>query len=161
MKKTVQVLFGFASGIVYFFAVGILSVQIIGLQAGAIFDLNNVVVAVTSPKVPVLQMVAVVAVSGLVMFCLTLGNQRTHNQFRVLFGAGFTVAITVSIILTALVAPERGAEGGLPQGVLEGWEGWLQEAAINPAVHVVLLLAIGSLVRGALARNEPQTVIDN
>lgn len=139
-------IFGVAIGTLFVAFVGMLSVQVIGLQAGLVFGLDNVPVAVTEPHMPAVPMFAIAVLSTLVMYCLTRMFRRHARQSRIALVAGFGISTIVLILIAFAIAP--GADtprGQLPLGVLKGWRGWVQEGGINPAVHVVLFLSIGSL----------------
>ncbi|WP_422770229.1 hypothetical protein ACN28C_26425 [Plantactinospora sp. WMMC1484] len=145
MKTIAWAVGGVALGIVYVLLVGILGIQIIGARAGAVFDLNNELVAVTSPSVPVLQMIASALLSGLVFYVVTIGLQKRTARIRVSTVAGFVVAVTSLVIWSFVIAPDAVPLGGAStEGIAIGWEGWIQEGGVNPAVHVLIVLVLGA-----------------
>ncbi|MFV2010478.1 MULTISPECIES: hypothetical protein [unclassified Micromonospora] len=145
MKALAWGICGLALGVLFVFVVGILSVQVAGLRAGAVFDLNNVVVAVTSPRVPFLQIFAIATLGGLVTYSFVLGVRKLVRPSWLALVSGFAVSVVVLIFWSFVIAPSVSVGRDLPLGILEGWEGWIQEGGMNPAVHVVFLLALGSL----------------
>ncbi|MBQ1051932.1 hypothetical protein KBX50_26165 [Micromonospora sp. C51] len=132
----------------YVLLVGILDVQIIGARAGAVFDLNNELVAVTSPSIPVFQMLATASLSGLVFYVVTIGVWKRSARIRVSTGAGFVVAVISLVIWSFAIAPVVVPLGGAsPKGIAIGWEGWVQKGGANPAVHVLIILVLGAHLR--------------
>lgn len=146
---------GIGLGVVFVFAVGILSIQAAGLRLGAILDLNNMAVAVTSPRVAFLQIIGIAALSTLVMFLLAVAVRKRAKRFRVAFVAGFSVATVLLVSLSFVLAPFRGPQDGLSIGFEPGWVGWLVEGGSSPAVHVVFLLAVGSVWLYSSSRPRP------
>lgn len=132
-------------GLVYVLLTGILSIQAIGARAGAVFDLNNELVAVTSPRIPVVPMLATALLSGLVFYAVAVVIQKRAIGVRISTVAGFTVAVIALIIWSFTITPDGAPRGVGPVGVAVGWEGWIQKGGTNPAVHLVVVLALGAL----------------
>lgn len=144
MKALVWAVGGAALGSAYVLLVGILGIQIIGARAGAVFDLNNEMTAVTSPTIPMAQMFATVLLGGLVFYLLTVGVRKRAARIRVSTVAGFVAAVGSLVIWSLTITPDAGPQGVTPAGIASGWEGWIQKGGINPAVHLLIVLALGA-----------------
>ncbi len=145
VKSAVWGICGIALSVVFVFAVGILSIQMAGLRLGAIVDLNNTLVAVTTAHVPFPQMIAIAVLSALVLFVLTVVVRKRATRSRVTFVIGFSVATLLLVSLAFVLAPFRGPVEGLSIGFEPGWVGWLGEGGSSPAVHVIFFLAVASI----------------
>lgn len=145
MKNAAWSILGIALGFVYVLTTGALSVQVIGQESGAVFDLNNVVVGVTPPRLPIFPFIAIAALGGLVMFCLTVALSALPKRRRLLIVAGFFITVAALIVWAFMLTAGRSAPAESVVGVLEGWQGWLEKGGSNSAVHLVALLSLGSL----------------
>lgn len=135
---------GLVLGGVYVLVVGVLSFQAMGQRDGVVFDLSNAVVELTTPRQPIVPMLAVAAVSVLVMYALVAGARRRGRADRLAMVVGFSVAV-LALVVTALSAPVlRVIEPGVPVGEVVAWRGWIDKGGVSPAVHVLLLFALGS-----------------
>lgn len=135
---------GITLGVIFVIAVGALSVQAIGQEAGAVFDLYNTVIRITPPRIPLLPMLATATLSVLVMLFLTLGSLKMSRRSRQALVAGFF--LTAALLITwALLLTAARRTGDITLGVLPGWKGWLEKGGRSSAVHVVTLLSVGSL----------------
>lgn len=144
MKAAAWGFSGLVLGGVYVLVVGVLSIQAKGQRVGAVFDLSNSVVEVTTARQPIVPMLAVAAVSALVMYALVFGARRRARSDRLALVGGFSVVV-LALVVTALQAPVlRIIEPGIPLGESVAWRGWVDEGGVSPAVHVLLFLAIGS-----------------
>jgi len=132
-------------GAVYVLVAGALSVQAIGQEAGAVFDLYNTVISITSPRIPLLPMLATAALSVLVMFFLTIGSLKRSGRSRQSLIAGFFLATALLVTWAFLLTAARDNGDDVTVGVLAGWKGWLEKGGNSSAVHVVALLSVGSL----------------
>lgn len=139
-------------GAAFVILVGALTVQVIGLQAGAVFDLSNTVVAVTEPRHPVWPSVAIAVLGVLVMVALVAGGRRGGRPALV---GGFVVATAALVVWGFALMVDRDSGGEQTVGVLAGWAGWVEKGGLSPAVHVVLLLALASLWLGARRPADP------
>lgn len=145
MRSAVWGICGIALGVVFVLAVGALSVQAIGQEAGAMFDLYNTVIRITPPRIPLLPMLATAVLSVLVMLVLTLGSLELSMRSRQALVAGFFLAAALLITWALLLTAARNTGGDRTVGVLPGWKGWLEKGGRSSAVHVVTLLSVGSL----------------
>lgn len=146
-KSLARGLGGVLVGAVYVVLAGLLSIQVIAMQSGAVIDLTNSVVAITSPQLPVLPMLALAALSMLMVYFLATGAQGFRKR-RVAFLAGFGAATLLLVVSSFLFAARRAVEvGALSQGLAYGWKGWIEEGGQNSAVHLVLFLSVGALWR--------------
>lgn len=136
---------GIGLSVVLVLATGALRIQLIGQEAGAVFDLNNTVVGITSPRTPLLPMLATAMLNALAVLVITRGSRRMHRRSRLALAAGFTFASVLLITSSFFVGFPGDADSSGPLGVVEGWQGWLEKGGSSPAVHVVALLSLGSL----------------
>ncbi|MGO1544839.1 MAG: hypothetical protein ACTHXA_10930 [Gulosibacter sp.] len=145
MKATIWAINGLFVGILFVALVGVLSVQTIGLKAGAIFNLNNEMVLIVGPTEPVMPLLGLAALSGLVMYLLTVMMRNRLKSSRVVMTATFCLTVTALVIVGVSLSAARGIDPDLPLGIPTGANGWLELGAVNPAVHTVLVFAIGSI----------------
>ncbi|MDX6231123.1 MAG: hypothetical protein QOH68_71 [Nocardioidaceae bacterium] len=129
-------------GIAYVLAVGVLSVQTMGARAGAKFDLNNELVSVTSPTIPVLPMLGTALLSALVLYAVTFGLRKRSTRTRISVAMAFAAG-ALSLVVWSLTMTPAGVLA--TEGIPLGWEGWIKEGGTSPAVHVVIILALGAL----------------
>lgn len=154
MKKLLWGIGGAVLAVLYLVLSGALAIRIIGQKAGAVFDFNNVVVAVTSPRMPYLPLIALATLSVLVVFFLTFAVRGLGFAERRTFVLGFFLVALFLIVWSFLLAVGRSADGDMPVGVAEGWKGWIEQGGASPAVHVVALLAVSSLLMRFQPREE-------
>jgi hypothetical protein len=145
LRSAVWGIYGMLLGVVFVFIIGMLSAQVVARKLGVILDLNNMVTAIASSTVAFLPITAIAVLSALVMFLLTGAVKNRARRFRVALVAGFGFATILLLSSSFVLAPLRGPKVGASIGIEPGWVGWLAEGSTNPAVHVVLLLAVGSL----------------
>ncbi|ROO62624.1 hypothetical protein EDC02_4605 [Micromonospora sp. Llam0] len=146
MRSVLWGLYGAVLGTLLVGVVGALSIQATGLRAGAVFDLNNTLAGVTSPRTPYLAMLGIAAVSSLAAWALTAGPRRRPRLCRVGLVVGFGASTVALIALSFVIAPadiDAGRE--LLLGVMPGWRGWIHKGGGESAVHLLVALAIGSL----------------
>lgn len=146
MKNVAWVLFGAMLSALFILLSGALGIRIIGLESGAVIDLSNAVIGVTSPRPPVLPMLSLATLSVLVTYVLTISSMRLSLHSRRAFIGGFFLASTALIGWAFTLSSDRKYHGPDVIGIREGWQGWLEEAGNLSAVHVVVLLAVGSLM---------------
>lgn len=147
MKASFWAAGGMALGAVYVALTGIIGVQAVGARAGAVFNLNNEVVGITSPSTPVLQMVATALLAGLVFYAASVRIRTLPALARSSALAGFLVATISLIIWSVTIKPLNAAEGIPDVGIALGWDGWIQQGGTNPAVHLLAVLTLGTLWR--------------
>jgi len=153
LRSAVWGIYGMLLGVVFVLIIGMLSAQVVARKLGAILDLNNMVTAIASSTVPFLPMIAIAVLSTIVTFLLTVAVKNRLRRFRAALVVGFSSATILLLSASFILAPLRGPKVGSSIGIEPGWVGWLAEGSINPAVHVVLLLAVGSLL---LYSNSPK-----
>tara|TARA_B100000378_G_C17956698_1_gene382048 strand:+ start:398 stop:898 length:501 start_codon:yes stop_codon:yes gene_type:complete len=139
---------GVVASAVLVVVVGLLQIQIQGAALGAIYDLNNDLVAVTPPRTAYLAIVALpVFCAGVLVLTLFAGGSA-HGPERSFGGIGLglgALALTAAAYLTGTnreAAPQATRMATETQ-ISSGWLGWLQEGGQNSAVHLVCLLAFG------------------
>src|SRR6218665_4011960 len=94
---------------------GILEIQISGSLAGGVYDLNNMIVAVSEPAIPYLQYVSLAVLSAVILVFVL---RRTSDRSRVAALAGFSVGTLAMIAWgLALQASAMAEAGGATQGL--------------------------------------------
>jgi hypothetical protein len=147
MKPMAWTIVGIAASLLFVLGTGGFAIQRIGLKMGAVFGLNGELVGVTTPGPALLPLGAIAAVSAVALAALTLGVRRLAPRSRFLVRIGFTAATAV-LVVVALVSLSFGAgltSYSLQQGMMPGWDAWLEEGGSSSAVHVVLLVMGGCL----------------
>lgn len=146
MKAAIWFVVGLIEALVFTIAVGLLSVQVSGALSGAVYDLNNTVVAVANPTLPLLQYVAIAVLSLLVLYTVTFGNAALSRSGRLGLTAGVGVgllALTVwSFVLRSALIGGNAREQGIPTG----WDGWVLHGGSSSVVHLLVLVAIIAFV---------------
>lgn len=145
MKNIVTAAGGAVVGALYVVIIGLLSIQVIGLQAGAVFDLSNTVVGITEPQVPVWPLLGIVVLSALVIVGLVVFQGAVPRAAGVSLVAGFALSALVIVVWAFILTAGRDSGGEQTVGVLRGGAGWVEKGGLNSATHVVTALAMASL----------------
>lgn len=140
-------IFGFIAGaicsLVYVLSVGLLLIQADGVRSGVALDLNNQVVSVIGRGLPVLQWVGILAIGTLIVLVLATPRTKPGQWSHVFFRFGFALCTLGSILygLIGLITmmPERTSYA---DGSLSRWQGWIRQAAMDPAVHLMFVIAL-------------------
>lgn len=145
MKVALSVLAGGIAAAIYALVVGALSIQLYGVQSGAIYDLNNQIVAVTEPKAGLLQMAGIVAMSVAAVFVLYMGVQGAGpilpTAFRIAFASCLVALLLYGLITNETLSPDLAVREGWPEGAF----GWIAAASANLALQTILVLAAASI----------------
>lgn len=157
-----RVLAGLLAGAVYVVVAGILEVQISGSLAGGVYDLNNVIVAVTQPQIPFLQYVSLAVLSAAVL--LLVMRQSSSDQIPQAIALVGSFAFAVIVLITwgfVLQGVAMAETGGVREGLPEGLSGWVLMGGLSVAVQAVGLVAALSAVLLAMrarrtSRLDPQ-----
>lgn len=154
MKAAIWFVVGLIEALVFTIAVGLLSVQVSGALSGAVYDLNNTVVAVANPSMPLLQYVAIAVLSLLVLYTVTFGNAALSRSARLGLTAGvgvglLTLTVWSFVLRTALI-------GGTAreQGIPTGWDGWVLLGGSSSVVHLLVLVATIAFVLALRRRSD-------
>lgn len=145
MRNLVATVSGAVAGVAYVAIVGLLSVQIIGLEAGAVLDLSNTVVGITDPQVPIWPLLAIVVLSALVVLGLVVVRGVVSQRAGKLLTAGLALGIAALVVWAFALTFGRGSGADQTVGVLHGWPGWVEKGGLNSATHLTLFLVIASL----------------
>lgn len=138
---------GGALGVLAVAIIGVMSAQAVALEGGAVLSLNNEVVGVTDPHLPILQFAAIASSGALISYMLTLGVAAWPRGRRHSLLIGFCITVgALSVLGLYLAAARDEAAGGISVGFARGWQGWIEEGATNSAVHLLLILSLGTLV---------------
>ena len=137
MKSVLACVGGVFLGVSYVLITGVLSIQVIGNETGAAFDLSNTVVGVVAPRLPVLPSLAIAALAVAMVWLVSFASRRASKSAR-WFVVSFSASTLVLVCWSFYLASGGRIYGGdTPAGVLTGWEGWVEEGGRNPATHVV------------------------
>jgi hypothetical protein len=136
---------GMALSGVLVFVTGFLGVQAAGQQLGAVLDLNNTVVAVTSPRVPFLTMFAMAALGAAVLYVLTLGARSSGRGSRLAIVVAFALATLLLVVWSFLISSSQGLGNDSSLVVSPGWKGWLEKGGVSPVVHLMIVVSVGSI----------------
>lgn len=145
MRTFIHSLYGLALGGLFVLLAGALGVQVIGQEAGAVYDVSNTVVGITAPRVPWLPLLALATLAALVLFFVTVAASRTGELARRSLVAGFLLSTAALVLWGFLLDAAQLHDGDVPPGVRQGWMGWLAEGGTSSTVHVIALVALGSL----------------
>ncbi|KAB1637624.1 hypothetical protein [Pseudoclavibacter terrae] len=154
MRKTIWFAGGIAMSILYVLLVGYLTLQVIGLAAGAVLGLDNQLTAVTTPGPGLLQLGGIAAASAGVLLGLTWATRRADPANRFSLRLGFAVATTAQVVAAFAVLSQRFEVLNLDTGPAPWVEGWLTRGGTASVVHLMLIVAVGLL----FTRREPTGV---
>lgn len=142
-RLSLLILAGLVASLVYTLAVGILTVGAIGARDGAVFDLNNAVVAITEPHVPYLQMVGVLLLGLLVTYVLLVGTRKQPFRDRLALSCGFSFGTAALVLYSFAGLGVTNANMSIAEAELAGWKGWIYQAGRDSSVHFLLALILG------------------
>lgn len=150
-----RIFFGFLSGaaiaIVHVLLVGISSIQASGSRSGAVYDLSNIVVAVTEPRLPILSSVSIVALSALCVAVIVTRVSRFSVGVRRGVRIGYSVLGLIAVVMAYIMMDVP------PEGFLEGWRGWLAEGGSMPVFQLCVVTAAVSFFVGMGRREREVT----
>jgi hypothetical protein len=154
VRKTSWFAGGIAMSILYVLLVGYLTLQVIGLAAGAVLGLDNQLTAVTTPGPGLLQLGGIAAASAGVLLGLTWATRRAAPANRFSLRLGFAVATTAQVVAASAIRSQRFEVLDLDTGPAPWVEGWLTQGGTASVVHLMLIVAVGLL----FTRREPSGV---
>lgn len=147
---------GCLTSVVYMAVVGILSVQATATRGGAVLNLNNIVVGVQDPKIPALQMTAIMCMGVLTAYIVAYAPRNFSLPVRLAVSTSFVVSSGVLLIINFSSGPGRDPLQSVADGTMPGIKGWLLKASNESSVHLlvalVLFLVVFQLTRSK-ARN--------
>lgn len=132
------VLVGVVLGVCYVLLTGMLAVQVDGWRGGATLNLNNELAAFGSRPFTGLLVIPSALVGAVTFYAVVI----LARAYRV----GFVAAVLALIVYSYSITTEMTLEHGPRVGFAHGWRGWVQEAGGSPAVHLLVVLVLGSLV---------------
>lgn len=142
MRMILGFLAGAAIAIVNCLLVGVGSIQASGSKSGAVYDLNNTVVAVTEPRLPILSSLSIVASSALCVAVIVILASRYSPGARACVRLGYSVLGVIAIVMAYSMMDVP------PEGFLEGWRGWVVEGGSLPVFQLCVVAAVVSLLMG-------------
>jgi hypothetical protein len=131
---------GLILSVVCVFLVGFLTIQIAGIRGGAVFGIDNQLVAVTTPGPAFIQRMALAAVAGAGVVLLAIAVR--HRAQRALFRMGFIGATVIQIVVSGVLSAQEAGASTLNDPQRLWAEGWVVQGGLNPAIHLLLLIAI-------------------
>lgn len=146
MKAAIWFVVGLIEALVFTIAVGLLSVQVSGALSGAVYDLNNTVVAVANPSLPLLQYVAIAVLSLLVLYTVTFGNAALPRSGRLGLTAGVGVGLLALTVWSFVLRSASIGGNAREQGIPTGWDGWVLLGGSSSVVHLLVLVTIVAFV---------------
>lgn len=141
-RTRMRIVFGIVCGavlaMVHVAFIGIASIQGSGNESGAVYDLNNTVVAVAEPRLAIFSMVSIAALSGLCVAVVVIFSRRLRAGLRNALRLGYVGAGLAGVVTAHLwaVVPQ--------QGFAEGPRGWVIEGGTMPVFG--LCIAISAFV---------------
>lgn len=143
MKFALGACYGFALALVYILVGGVSVIQSIGVSSGAVLNLQNDVVGITSARTPVFLPISLAILGLLVMLVLLEPTRRGLTKFGTASLVTYAVSIVIFAVWAATIRDPRVPEPTI--GIPVGWEGWLQRGGTNPAAHLTALLTLAVL----------------
>ncbi|MGP9501654.1 hypothetical protein ACT3TS_05500 [Specibacter sp. AOP5-B1-6] len=144
MKNLIVTLVGMVLSALFIAGVGILTIQKIGINGGAVFGLDNQLAAVTEPGPALVQLSAIAVLSALVIFALSpVLRSRIKARPLLILRLSFCAATVVQVAITLVLLSMDYTVNGLDDGFSPWWRGWLEAGGNSPAVHVTMLVVIG------------------
>ncbi|WP_372698332.1 hypothetical protein [Arthrobacter sp. JSM 101049] len=128
--------------------IGFLAIRIEGLRGGAVFGIDNQLVSVTEPSPGFLHMLATVAVASASIAVLAVAMQYRPQDTRTAFRAGFVAAALIQVAVGAALLAQGPVVPNLNEPQPRWVEGWVMAGGTNPAVHLILVVAIYLLLTG-------------
>ena len=133
-------------GAAFVLVVGMLAIQSSGATTGAVFNLNNQVVAVTTPHIPYLQLVAIAVLGSVVTgvglwFVFSKGIEQSATVVL-----GFAVGVIPLIIWSAILKAGRLAGEARAEALPPGVPGWALHGGGSGIVHVAVMVSVAALL---------------
>jgi hypothetical protein len=137
--------------------IGFLTIQIEGIRGGALFGIDNRVIAVTEPNPGFLLMLATAAVGGASIALLALAVRNRSKRTRFAFRSGFITATFIQVAVSAVWTVQRSTAPNLNEPQPRWVEGWVIEGGMNSAVHLILIVAGYLLLSNRSVSEKAQT----
>jgi hypothetical protein len=137
--------------------IGFLTIQIVGLRGGAVFGIDNQLIAVTEPNPGFLQMLAIAAVGSASIALLGPAVRNRPKGTRFVFRSGFIAATLIQIAVSAAITAQGSTVPNLNYPKPRWGEGWVIEGGMNSAVHLILIVAGYLLLSSRSVSEKAQT----
>ena len=137
-------LVGFVSGTVYAVLVGLLSIRAQAVREGAVLDLANQIVGIVEPNFPLLQYGAIAMAGAAVLYATVYYPELGERRPRWALMRGTLLACVVVVVWASMIDADY---IGLAEPYASGLRGWIQFGGRNHAVHLVILILCGALLR--------------
>lgn len=143
VKNLIVTLVGIVLSALFIAGVGILTIQKIGVNGGAVFGLDNQLAAVSEPGPALAQLSAIAVLSALVIFAMSpVIHGRTKARPALMLRLSFCAATVIQVAITLVLLSMDYTVNGLEDGFPPWWQGWLEAGGSSPAVHVTMLVVI-------------------
>ena len=146
--------------VAYVAVVGFLTLRMIGVRGGAVFGIDNSLVAITTPRPGVLESLGTTVVSCGVLLVLIFAARRRSVADQLALRLSFAALTLVQIAVSSIIQIKTYSfVRGVDDEFTLWWGGWLLKVGINPAAHLTLAVSLFLVVMSALVlRAERHTV---
>jgi hypothetical protein len=149
---------GLLVSVITVFLIGFLTIQIEGIRGGAVFAIDNQLIAVTEPHPGFLLMLATAAVGGASIAVLALAVRNRPKRTRFAFRSGFIAATLIQVAVSAVLTAQGSTVPNLNEPQPRWVEGWVIEGGMNSAVHLILIVAGYLLLSSRSVSEKAQTL---
>ncbi|MGM0930759.1 MAG: hypothetical protein ACQEXN_13750 [Actinomycetota bacterium] len=140
------------------FLIGFLTIQVAGVRGGAVFGIDNQLVAITEPNPGFLQLLAIAAVGGASVAVLALAGRNRSARDRSAVRSGFVAATLIQVAVSAFLTAQGSTVPNLNQPQPRWVEGWVTDGGMNSAVHLILIVAGYLLLSNRSVAEKEQSV---
>lgn len=145
---------GVCVAFLYVALTGLLGVQESARRSGAIVNLNNEVVGIAPPSVPVAQLVAIAILGVATFWLLVIAPRRQVLAIRTVFALSFSVATL------AMVVWSYASMGALQQGYGYQISGWIEQGGTMNVTQLLALLVAAAIVYAHIGGRDQQRSVD-
>jgi len=139
--------------VAYVAVVGFLTLRMIGVRGGAVFGVDNQLVAVTTPRPGVLESLGMTVISCVVLLVLVFAARRRPVADQLALRLSFSTLTLLQIAVSAILQIETYSFVRGPDDEFTlWWGGWLLKSGLNPAAQLTLAVSLFLVVMSALAR---------
>lgn len=139
LRLALRILAGLAVAFIGSSLIGLLELQRIATESGAVFDLNNMLTAITEPETPVIQMMGLAACGAIILLFITWDIRGSLREGS---GAGTIALIVVLVGIIAYFGITADYIEEMSRPPFPGLEGWLYKAAYHPLIHTAIIYGI-------------------
>ena len=138
--------------VAYVAVVGFLTLRMIGVRGGAVFGVDNQVVAVTTPRPGVLESLGMTVISCVVLVVLVFAARRRPVPDQLALRLSFATLTLLQIAVSAILQIETYSfVRGSDDEFILWWGGWFLKVGLNPAAHLTLAVSLFLVAMSVLA----------